>query len=109
MCTRVLDKTYGEAYFALYTYYCHLEVNQGPFSELGEWVNSSPAKSQLAETEFDGGLYRVDRDYHHSDGFLFSLRVHQEIQEKEGLLENQYVTCRVWINAGYFSQGASEK
>lgn len=73
------------------------------------WVNSSPAKSQLAETEFDGGLYRVDRDYHHSDGFLFSPRVHQEIQEREGLLENQYVTCRVWINADYISQGASKK
>ncbi|KAK7813329.1 hypothetical protein U0070_015526 [Myodes glareolus] len=35
--------------------------------------------------------------------------VHQEIQEKEGLLENQYVTCRVWINADYIGQGASKK
>lgn len=73
------------------------------------WVNSSPAKSQLTEIEFDGGLYRAGRDYRRVDGFLFSFRVHQEIQEKEGLLENQYVTCRVWINADYISQGASKK
>lgn len=86
-----------------------LPLGRSTRAHFQSWVNSSPAKSQLAETEFDGGVYRAGRHYHHSDGFLFSLRVHQEIQEKEGLLENQYVTCRVWINADYISQGASEK
>lgn len=48
-----------------------LSLGRSTRAHFQSWVNSSPVKSQLAETEFDGGLYRVDRDCHHSDGFLF--------------------------------------
>ena len=59
-------------------------------------------ESQLAKSESDGGMCRVHREDLVTTVmafFLLSLRVHQETQEKEGLLENQYVTCRVWMNA----------
>lgn len=68
---------------------------------MGE-LQLSAAKSQLAEAEGDGRVCRADRE-----GLvtivmvllLLFLRVHPETQEKEGLLENQYVTRHVWMNA----------
>lgn len=55
----------------------------------------------LVDTEVGGGMSRVALDDELSTvnvSFLSSLRVYQEIQEKEGLLANQYVISLFWMN-----------